>query len=214
MGAADGTILFEGYSDFRPNLTPAELLALGSFGGGYFRAIPSTVTNTKYDGVWKELPDEWLNGLDVKTQVASKSYNKKVNKFGVDCGAKVSKADEFGLGYWETTGWIEPQDPYGWFMWYCRFYQGRRSPDDSRQISRWSKLAGVKGRWKQNLIGKCLASGKEFDDATVSPVVRQTLQHWGYKLTVTDFHKGASRVKTHGASYMPKSQLAHVMDSA
>ena len=25
---------------------------------------------------------------------------------------------------------------YGWFQWYCRFYQGRRTSDDIRQISR------------------------------------------------------------------------------
>ena len=66
-------------------------------------------------------------------------------------------------------------------------------------------------RWKQNLVGKCMASGKAFDDDTVSPVVRQTLQHWAYKLTAEDFEQGAARVATHGASYIPKAQLAHVM---
>jgi hypothetical protein len=24
---------------------------------------------------------------------------------------------------WEQSGWIVAQDPYGWFQWYCRFYQ-------------------------------------------------------------------------------------------
>jgi len=72
-------------------------------------------------------------------------------------------------------------------------------------------LVSVFSRWKQNLVGKCMASGKAFDDDTVSPVVRQTLQHWAYKLTAEDFELGSARVATHGASYIPKSKLAHVM---
>jgi len=62
---------------------------------------------------------------------------------------------------------------------YCKFFQGRRTPDDDRQVSRWNACAGTSGRWKSNLIAKCVAAGKRFDDASVSPVVRQTLQHWG-----------------------------------
>lgn len=98
------------------------------------------------------------------------------------------------------------------FYRYCRFYQGRRSSDDSRQVSRWSKCAGAKGRWKQNLVAKCLAKGKTFDDESVSPVVRQTLQHWGYRLDEKDYIAGVGRVRTHGASYIPKEQLKHVMN--
>ena len=56
-----------------------------------------------------------------------------------------------------------------------------------RQISRWNKIAGEKGRWKNNLIAKCDNAGASFDDRTVSPVVRQTLLHWGYSLTHSDF---------------------------
>eukprot|EP00039_Didymoeca_costata_P013340 m.201520 g.201520 ORF g.201520 m.201520 type:complete len:141 (-) comp15745_c0_seq5:245-667(-) len=110
--------------------------------------------------VWKELPEDWLDGLDVKKKIASVKYNTSVNRYKVNCGAKVDKKDEFGLLYWESKQWIVDQDPYGWFHWYCRFYQGRRSDDDGRQISRWMKVCGDKGRWKQNLIGKCLQKGK------------------------------------------------------
>ena len=102
---------------------------------------------------------------------------------------------------------------YGWFHWYTRFYQGRRSDDDDRQVGRWCKCAGEKGRWKQNLVAKCLAKGKAYDDETVSPVVRQTLQHWAYRLDEEDYTAGVARVRTHGASYIPKEQLKHVMQS-
>ena len=74
------------------------------------------------------------------------------------------------------------------------------------------KCCGPKGRWKSNLIGKCLRDGKSYDDASVSPVVRQTLQHWGYRLTRAHFDAGSARVKAKGAAYLPRSQLQHVLD--
>ena len=96
---------------------------------------------------------------------------------------------------WEESGWIKAQDPYGWFQWYCRFYRGRRSPDDDRQIQRWLNCAGPKGRWKNNLIGKCVRQEKEWHNKAVSPVVRQTLQHWAYVLNEHDYNKQAPNVK-------------------
>ena len=108
----------------------------------------------------------------------SQAYDAGVNKYNCKCGQD--------LVQWEDSNWIEKSDPFGWFQWYCRFFQGRRSVDDDRQVSRWSKCCGEKGRWKRNLIAKVAASGKSFDDASVSPVVRQTLFHWGYLLTEDD----------------------------
>lgn len=43
-------------SDFRPNLTPKEVMQMGSFGGTYFRPIKSSVTGKSYRDVWKEFP--------------------------------------------------------------------------------------------------------------------------------------------------------------
>jgi hypothetical protein len=63
-------------------------------------------------------------------------------------------------------------------QWYCRFYTGRRSDDDARQISRWRGVVGDKGRWMRALANKVVRSNKRWDDATVSPVIRQTLLHW------------------------------------
>ena len=76
-----------------------------------------------------------------------------------------------------------------------RFYQGRRSDDDGRQIQRWSNCCGEKGRWKNNLISKIVKAGCNWDNYNISPVVRQTLLHWGYELNEEDFNKNAKRFK-------------------
>ena len=121
--AASGVLLFTDKPGFAPNMTPAEVLQAGSFGGGYFRDIASGVTGATYSKVWQELPAEWLQGLDIATQVASNTYNRNLNRYKVDCGAKDGKGDRFGQSFWEGKGWIVEQDPYGWFQWYCRFFQ-------------------------------------------------------------------------------------------
>lgn len=100
-----GYLVFEDYPEFRPNLTPAEVIQKGSFGGTYFRPIYSSVTDTHYREVWKELPSEWFEGLDVEKMVSSPVYDASVNKYGVQCGQ--------GLEEWENSGWITPSDPYG-----------------------------------------------------------------------------------------------------
>ena len=79
-----------------------------------------------------------------------------------------------------------------------RFYQGRRTADDNRQIGRWLRCAGTTGRWRNNLISKCVRSSSSFDNHTISPVVRQTLQHWGYRLTKEDYEVYAKQMKRKG----------------
>ncbi|CAL4099966.1 unnamed protein product, partial [Meganyctiphanes norvegica] len=184
----EGKLVFEDAPEFRPNRSPKEVLQAGSFGGTYYRPIKSGVTGEKYDSsVWKELPKDWLEGLKIAKQVSSSIYDASVNKYGAKCGGD--------LEMWESSGWIVAQDPYGWFQWYCRYYQGRRSEDDDRQIGRWNRCTGDKGRWRQNLIAKCVRGGFVYDNFAVSPVVRQTLLHWGYELTESDFKKGEKKVK-------------------
>ncbi|EDO46670.1 predicted protein, partial [Nematostella vectensis] len=182
-----GKLVFPDYPDFKPNLTPKEVMQAGSFGGTYFRPISSAITGERYSGVWKEFPSDWFEGLTIGTQVASSKYNKDVNTYKVKCGGS--------LEMWESSGWINKQDPYGWFQWYCRFYLGRRTDDDERQIGRWCRCAGVKGRWRNNLITKIVKNGCGYDNAGISPVVRQTLQHWAYKLTKEDFEKHAKKLR-------------------
>ena len=85
--------------------------------------------------------------------------------------------------YIVSTGWIRAQDPYGWFQWYCRFYMGRRTEDDTRQIKRWKSFDG---RWKSNLVNQIKRKKTSFDDFSVSPTIRQSLLHWGIEITKKD----------------------------
>merc|ERR1712151_719570 len=91
------------------------------------------------------------------------------------------------LAFWEKKGWMRTQDPYGWFQWHCRFYLGRRTLDDRRQVGRWVAAIGPTGRWRTFLIGACVKSGRSWNDPSASPVTRQTLLHWGYELTKSDW---------------------------
>lgn len=104
--------------------------------------------------------------------------------------------------------WTTFAPPPRRFQWYCRFWQGRRSHDDARQIARWEACAGEKGRWKNNLIAKCVAAGRAFDDAAVSPVVRQTLQHWAYRLSREDHDAYAKKVRAGARTAFIRGSLA------
>tara|TARA_Y100000385_G_C12873291_1_gene542516 strand:- start:35 stop:643 length:609 start_codon:yes stop_codon:yes gene_type:complete len=176
---------FVDFPTFRPNISPEEILRGGSFGGTYFRNITSKVTNQDYTDTWKELPPEWITDLEINKYVSSDKYRKNVNKYRVKCG---SSLDE-----WESSGWINEMDPYGWFQWYCRFFQGRRCEDDVRQIKRFNRCASSTGRWRLTLCKKIsdkIVNGTDFTEAlndfNISPGIRQTLQHWAYSLTHED----------------------------
>ena len=165
---------------FKPNKTPKQVFKLGAFGGTYFRPIYSSVTNKNYtpSEAMRGLPKAWFQDLDMKTMVTSSTYDKKINKYKVKCGSS--------LEAWENSGWIDKQDPYGWFQWYTRYCTGRRTSDDERQIGRWLKLAGPNGRFRRTLMNKIIKKDTTYNDFSVSPVIRQVLLHWGYQLTKKD----------------------------
>ena len=71
---SDGVLLFSDAKEFRPNMTPKEVLQAGSFGGTYFRPIKSSVTGLKYNKMWNELPQNWLEG-----KLLSYLYNLKAD---------------------------------------------------------------------------------------------------------------------------------------
>ena len=112
--------------DFDPNKTPVEEIIEGSFGGTYFRDIYSSVTIKWYKKSWKEF--DQLKDIDQKFYF-SDYYDVSGNKYGVKCG--------ISLRFSENKSWINEIDPYGWFQWYFRYWLGRRSKDDERQIHRW-----------------------------------------------------------------------------
>ncbi len=138
--------------EFRPQLTPKQMLALGVFGGLYFQ-----------DDEGKEFPKDWF----VRAKLIPKGTSKpdpKLNYFGVLASQPLS--------VWKAKGWIHPADPRGWFQWYCRYYLGRRIPDeDARQIKRWKMMR----RHAVQVASNCRPG-----DVFCRPRQRQALLHWAY----------------------------------
>lgn len=207
----NGFLVFKDHKEFRPNLTPKEVLHKGSFGGTYFRSIHSSATGKDYNciDVLKEFPSDWFEGLNFETQLCSKVYDPAVNFYQIRCGG--------GLDMWEGSGWIATQDPYGWFHWYCRFYLGRRTSDDKRQISRANGVMSSKGRFRNQLINTLSRSSAPYNDYTISPVIRQTLLHWGYDLTLADCQahckaKGQKALPTNKTGKAPPAPKGKIFD--
>jgi hypothetical protein len=168
--------------NFKPNLTPRQIFIMGSFGGTYWRPIKSKFCKNilknkhkKYTFL-KNIPDKLMTK-------PFDQYDIKINKYKKKVGTT--------LELWENKGWIKESHPYGWVQWYCEYYSGKRSSDDKRQIDRWMKLAGPNGRFRKWLVTMIIKKGdvNSWNDESISPAIRQTLQHWGYKLTKKDFEK-------------------------
>jgi hypothetical protein len=134
--------------EFKPELTPKEMLELGVFCGRYMR-----------DGA-KEFPKSWFKNV----KFAKEKRDCDLNFFRVNASMPLS--------YWEAKGWIYPEDPRGWFQWYCRYYMGRRIPDeDKRQIKRWKAIKRHAAQIKKNCFPKDLDCRRR---------QRQALLHWAY----------------------------------
>ncbi len=132
------------HPDFKPELNPQEMLELGIFDGSYFFDIPD------------DLPKKWF-----KNAKLSKFKDPSVNFFGISASQPWK--------VWQDKGWIHPDDPYGWFQWYCRYYLGRRHPDDERQIKRWKAIGRHIAQIKKNCKKGDLACRRK---------QRQALLHW------------------------------------
>ncbi len=112
---------------FRPELTPAEMLKLGVFGGKY-------MTDCR-----DEFPAAWFDGA----KLSPRGRDPSLNFFKVDASQPLS--------VWREKGWIGEQDPRGWFQWYCRYYIGRRlAAEDRRQIGRWRAIRRHIGQIRAN----------------------------------------------------------------
>ncbi len=182
------TINFKDYPEFKPNLTPRQIFLLGSFGGTYWRPIYSQVTKKNHKEHHKNLPSSWWKDIpDHHLTTPFNKYDISINKYKKKVGTT--------LEFWEEKKWIRKQNPYGWMEWYCHFYNGVRTPDDKRQIDRWMGLASERGRFRKWLITKIINADSKYNDFNVSPAMRQTLQHWGYQLTKSDFDKEVKQRK-------------------
>ena len=159
--------------DLSPNKKPIKIIKEGTSGGTYFRDIYSGITEKWYRKSWKEF--DQLKDIDQKYYY-SDYYDVSVNKYGVKCGTS--------LRFWENKGWINEREPHGWFQWYFRYWLGRRSKDDKRQINRWKKIVS---RFRGKLVKMIKDAGSKFDDYSISPEIRQILLHWGYELIEKNF---------------------------
>lgn len=108
--------------EFKPDLTPREMLKLGVFGGAYFVGVKGLIP--------KEFPKLWFKGVNISN---NQEKNALLNYFKIEASQPLS--------VWQKKGWIYKDDPHGWFEWYCRYYMGRRIPEeDHRQIKRWKAI--------------------------------------------------------------------------
>ena len=133
---------------FTPELTPQQMLELGVFGGKYMTDCQD------------EFPDSWF----AKAKLSPGKKDPSLNFFGIDASLP--------LAVWKKKGWIHPADPRGWFQWYCRYYYGRRMPEeDQRQIKRWKAIRRHVGAVRKNCLPGDLECRKK---------QRQALLHWAY----------------------------------
>lgn len=135
------------HSDFHPELTPQQMLELGIFGGKY-------MTDCR-----DEFPRSWFR----HAKLCADRHDPGLNCFGVNASQPLSE--------WRRKGWIYEEDPRGWFQWYCRYYLGRRCPDDERQIARWKAIRRHIAQIRKN----CRRG-----DVTCRRKQRQAVLHWAY----------------------------------
>ncbi len=134
--------------DFKPDLSPKQMLAMGVFGGKYMTDCA------------KEFPEDWYKNA----KLCPKKHDAKLNLFGINASQPLS--------VWRKKGWIYAEDPRGWFQWYCRYYMGRRIPqEDARQIKRWKAMKRHVAQIEKNC-------DKGFFDCRKRQ--RQALLHWAY----------------------------------
>ncbi len=133
---------------FTPDLTPREMLELGVFGGKYMTDCED------------EFPADWFTAA----KLCSTRHDASLNLFGVNASQP--------LVVWQLKGWIYPEDPRGWFQWYCRYFMGRRIPlEDKRQIARWRAMSRHLSQLRKN----CHPG-----DVSCRPKQCQAVLHWAY----------------------------------
>lgn len=113
--------------DFKPELTPQQMLEMGVFEGHYLNDCQ------------KEFPASWF----VKAKLSLDKPDVGLNYFKVKSRQPLQE--------WKRKGWIVEPDVRGWFQWYCRYYMGRRLPEiDAWQIKRWKAFRRHKAQVEKN----------------------------------------------------------------
>lgn len=135
--------------EFAPMLTPHDMLTRGVFGGNYFAKATQADLQSLGEASWLVLENQ-------------EPFNKMRNFYFARAGEDYAA--------WMANGWIFPEDPLGWFHWYCRFASGRRHSRDAHQIQRH---IDYRKRWGRYARTQMLRKG----DA--SAVVKQGLLQWG-----------------------------------
>jgi hypothetical protein len=108
----------------------------------------------------EEFPASWFKSAKLDPE----RHDPAKNFFGVNASQPLS--------VWREKGWLTPEDPRGWFQWYCRYYMGRRLPEvDAWQIGRWKAI-----RRHIAQVRKHCQRG----DFTCRPRQRQAILHWAY----------------------------------
>lgn len=134
--------------EFQPAYTPYRMMKLGVFGGNYFAAAKRRDFAGMSDATEKRARENVV------------PFSARNNCFGVAAGLSYQE--------WYDRGWMHDDDPLGWFHWYCRYFNGRRHPDDNRQIDRWLRY---RQRWGDRLRS-------QFEAGRPSAVVMQGLLQW------------------------------------
>lgn len=115
--------------DFRPELSPQQILEYGAFEGKY-------ITDCR-----KEFPADWFENARLspaRADAEKKLLQRKIPP--VFAGMATARLDY-------RTG------SRGWFQWYCRYYYGRRLPEiDNRQIRRWKAFNRHRAQIEYNCL--------------------------------------------------------------
>ena len=133
--------------EFSPAMTPKQMLKMGVFGGKY-------MTDCR-----DEFPENWY----IRAKLCHERHDPELNYFGINASQPLS--------VWRQKGWIYHEDPRGWFQWYCRYFMGRRCPDDERQIKRWKAMIRHIAQIKKHCMN---------GDLSCRPRQRQALLNWAY----------------------------------
>jgi hypothetical protein len=167
----NGSIVFDDFPDFQPNLTPKEIFQRGVYGGAYFGKY--------YISDYAQWNQDVGGGLNILGYPA----------WGIPDNLLGREVENDSLNRYKVNGGKSSED---FLYWYVNFYYGERTPEDASYVKQWLGVAGPKGRFSTRLVRLIKAKhgndeGPEaFNDYSISPVLRQNLLQWAKEITAAD----------------------------